>query len=168
MGGAPLRCNWAPTLGLVPDGNSDASFEEGRCTSGYSFMLSDAEIAWGMKKQQAVALSTWEAEIMAGSLAACVAIYLRGLLTELIFPPPGTTKLRMDNSGAINLGHDPVSHAKSKHIHRRELKILELVADGVVKPKYVKSEDNTADIFTKPLGRVAFQKQCATLLGLRA
>ena len=60
-----------------------------------------------------------------------------------------------------------MSHAKSKHIHRRELKIRELVADGTIKPKYVKSEDNTADIFTKPLGRVAFQKHRATLLGLR-
>eukprot|EP00965_Chrysotila_dentata_P026944 894261-Pleurochrysis_carterae.AAC.1 len=63
---------------------------------------------------------------MAGSLAACEAIYLRGLLTELGFPPPGPTELRMDNSGAINLAHDHMSHAKSKHIHRRELKIREL------------------------------------------
>eukprot|EP00965_Chrysotila_dentata_P086912 2868491-Pleurochrysis_carterae.AAC.1 len=60
---------------------------------------------------------------MAGSLAACEAVYSRGLLTELGFPPPGPTELRRDNSGAINLAHDPVSHAKSKHIHRRKLKI---------------------------------------------
>eukprot|EP00965_Chrysotila_dentata_P125553 4151163-Pleurochrysis_carterae.AAC.1 len=46
---------------------------------------------------------------MAGSLAACEAVYLRGLLTELGFPPPGPTELRMYNSGAINLPHDPVS-----------------------------------------------------------
>eukprot|EP00965_Chrysotila_dentata_P025961 861413-Pleurochrysis_carterae.AAC.1 len=70
-------------------------------------MLSDAAIAWGMKKQQSVALSTCEAEIMAGSLVACEAVYLRGLLTELGFPPSGPTELRMDNSGAINLAHDP-------------------------------------------------------------
>eukprot|EP00965_Chrysotila_dentata_P175247 5784695-Pleurochrysis_carterae.AAC.1 len=105
---------------------------------------------------------------MAGSLAACEAIYLRrGLLTELGFPPSGLTELRMENSGAINLAHDPVSHAKSKHIHRRELKIRELVADGAVKPNYVKSEDNTTDIFTKPLARVAVQNSRATLPGLR-
>eukprot|EP00965_Chrysotila_dentata_P227776 6196216-Pleurochrysis_carterae.AAC.2 len=73
---------------------------------------------------------------MAGSLAACKAVYLRSLLTELDFPPPGRTELRMDNSSAINLTHDPVSHARSKHIHRRELKIRELVADyGTIKPK---------------------------------
>ena len=105
---------------------------------------------------------------MAGSLAACEAVYLRSILTELGFPPPGPTELRMDNSGAINLAHDPVYHGRSKHILRRELKIRELVADGVIKPKYVKGPDNTADIFTKSLGRVPFQKHRATLLGLRA
>eukprot|EP00965_Chrysotila_dentata_P227689 6196152-Pleurochrysis_carterae.AAC.4 len=71
----PLRCNWASTLSPVTDGDSDASFEAGRSTSDYSFMLSDAAVAWGMKKQQSViALSTCEAEIMAGSLAACEAV----------------------------------------------------------------------------------------------
>eukprot|EP00965_Chrysotila_dentata_P154569 5107243-Pleurochrysis_carterae.AAC.1 len=48
----------------------------------------------------------------------------------------------MDNSGAINLANDPVSPAKSKHIHLRELKICKLVADGTMKLKYVKSEDS--------------------------
>eukprot|EP00965_Chrysotila_dentata_P182328 6020501-Pleurochrysis_carterae.AAC.3 len=35
MGGAPVRCNWAPTLGPVTHaGDDDASFEAGRSTSG--------------------------------------------------------------------------------------------------------------------------------------
>eukprot|EP00965_Chrysotila_dentata_P040025 1329648-Pleurochrysis_carterae.AAC.2 len=51
---------------------------------------------------------------MAGSLAACEAVYLRGLLTELGFPPSGPTELRMDDSGAINLAHDPVSHTQGQ------------------------------------------------------
>eukprot|EP00965_Chrysotila_dentata_P195167 6176841-Pleurochrysis_carterae.AAC.1 len=107
MGDTPVRCNWTPTLGSVTDGDSDASFEAGRSTSGHSFMLSDAAIAWGMKKQQSMALSTCEAGIMAGSLAACQAVYLHALLTGLGFPSPGPTCLRMDNSGTMNLAHDP-------------------------------------------------------------
>eukprot|EP00965_Chrysotila_dentata_P256308 6212505-Pleurochrysis_carterae.AAC.1 len=55
MGGTPVRCNWATALGpSVTDGDRDASFEAGRSDFGYSFMLSDAAIAWGMKKQQSV------------------------------------------------------------------------------------------------------------------
>eukprot|EP00965_Chrysotila_dentata_P070629 2335212-Pleurochrysis_carterae.AAC.1 len=61
MESAPVRCNWAATLG------PDESLMAGRSTSGYSFMLSDAAIGWGMKKQQSIALSTCEAEIMADS-----------------------------------------------------------------------------------------------------
>eukprot|EP00965_Chrysotila_dentata_P150021 4954978-Pleurochrysis_carterae.AAC.1 len=39
MSGVPVRCNWAPTLGpITEDGDSDASFEAGRSTSGYNFM----------------------------------------------------------------------------------------------------------------------------------
>eukprot|EP00965_Chrysotila_dentata_P255059 6212087-Pleurochrysis_carterae.AAC.2 len=54
MCGTPVCCNWARTLAPVTDGDSDASFEAGRSTSGYSFMLSDAAIAWGIKKQQSL------------------------------------------------------------------------------------------------------------------
>eukprot|EP00965_Chrysotila_dentata_P254422 6211863-Pleurochrysis_carterae.AAC.1 len=93
----------------------------------------------GHEEAKSVALSTCEAEIMTGSLAACEAVYVRDLLTELGFPPPGPTELSMDNSGAMSLAHDPVSHASSKHIHRRELKIRKLITDGAGKPKYVKS-----------------------------
>eukprot|EP00965_Chrysotila_dentata_P223538 6193631-Pleurochrysis_carterae.AAC.8 len=42
MCGTPVRCNWAPTLGQVTDGDSDALLEADRSTSGCSFMLSNA------------------------------------------------------------------------------------------------------------------------------
>eukprot|EP00965_Chrysotila_dentata_P257953 6213055-Pleurochrysis_carterae.AAC.3 len=44
MCGTPVRCNWAPILGPVTHGDSNASFEAGRSASRYNFMLSDA--AW--------------------------------------------------------------------------------------------------------------------------
>eukprot|EP00965_Chrysotila_dentata_P124879 4128483-Pleurochrysis_carterae.AAC.10 len=56
-GGTLVCCNWALPLSPVTDADSDASFETGRSTSGYSFILSDAAIAWGMKKQS-IAMST--------------------------------------------------------------------------------------------------------------
>eukprot|EP00965_Chrysotila_dentata_P241948 6204597-Pleurochrysis_carterae.AAC.1 len=68
----------------------------------------------------------------------------------------------------MNLAHDPdVSHARSKHIHCLERKIRGLVADGTIKPKYVKSEDNTTSFSTNPFGCVAFRKHRATLRSLR-
>jgi len=158
-----VRGEWAPTAGAVTDGLSDASFEQARSTSGYVYLFAKAAIAWCVKKQASIALSSFEAEIMAGSLAACEAVFLRGIHETLGFPQDTPTVLRMDNSGAIDVSNDPVNHAKSKHILRRELHIRELIEAGVVKVKYVKSAENTADIFTKHLERVPFQKHRATL-----
>ena len=161
-----VRATWAPTIGPTIEGASDANWEVQRSTSGYAFDMSNAAVSWGMKKQQSIALYTMEAEIMAGSLASCEAVWLRNILGELGFPQRAPTVLRMDNSAAIDLAHDPVSHASSKHIQRRELFIRELVHDRLVKPLYIKTSENVADIFTKPLSRKDFQRHRAALLGL--
>ena len=94
---------------------------------------------------------------MAGSLAACEAVFLRGLLAFLGMPQVDPTLIRMDNSSAIALAKDPVNHSKSKHILRRELHIRELYQRKIVDIKHVKSADNLADISTKHLDRAAFQ-----------
>ena len=158
--------SFAPTIGpLLEDGSSDANFEVGRSTSGWVWRMSHAAVSWGMKKQQSIALFTTEAEIYASSLAACDGIHLRDSSIERGFPHDAPTVLYVDNQGAIDLAHDPVLHSTTKHIKRRELFIRDLVHDGTIKPKYVKTSDNMADIFTKPLQRQAFQKHRAALMG---
>ena len=156
----------AVTDPMLEDGSSDASFEGGRSTSGYVWRMSGAAVSWGMKKQASVALFTTEAEIMAASLASCDAIFLRDSCIERGFPHDAPSVLCIDNKGAIDLSHDPVHHASTKHIKRRELFIRDLVLDGTIRPVYVKSANNVADIFTKPLQRQLFQKHRAALLGL--
>jgi hypothetical protein len=54
-------------------------------------------ISWSSKRQATVALSTCEAEYMAGAEAAKEIIWLRNLLEELGYPQQGPTILRMDN-----------------------------------------------------------------------
>ena len=60
-------------------------------TSGFVFMLNRAAISWGNNKQTSVALSSCEAELMAGSEAAKEAVYFRRYQEELGYadrPPP--------------------------------------------------------------------------------
>lgn len=52
-------------------------------TTGWLFMLSQATVSWGSKKQVSMALSSCEAEIMAASDAAKEALYLRRFAAEL-------------------------------------------------------------------------------------
>ena len=50
------------------------------------------------------------------------------------------------------------SLARSRHIERRYLKMQEWVAEGKIKVKYINTDENRADMFTKPLDRATFEK----------
>ena len=118
-----------------------------------------------MKKQQTIALSSYEAEVVAGSLAGCEAVFIRGILAEVGQTQSGPTVLKMDNSSAIDLANDPVMHSTSKHIARRDLFIRELVQRDMIKPVFVKTANNVADALTKPLHKGPFLGHRNTLLG---
>ena len=57
-----------------------------------------------------------------------------------------------------------ISNSRTKHIERRHLKIRELVEEMVVRPEFVPTDENVADIMSKPLGRVKFEKFRKVLL----
>jgi hypothetical protein len=51
----------------------------------------------------------------------------------------------------------------NKHIDLRNHYIHELVEQGIIEAKFVRSEDNTSDIFTKNLCQILFEKHQTTL-----
>ena len=58
--------------------------------------------------------------------------------------------INVDNQGAINLAKNPVNHQRSKHIDIKYHFIRSEIQKGNVRLQYVTTEDNVADIFTKP------------------
>ncbi|KAK2994441.1 hypothetical protein RJ640_001257 [Escallonia rubra] len=108
---------------------------------------------WTSKKQSIVTLSTCEAEYVAATLTVCHAIWLRSLLKELSFIQDESTQIYVDIKSAIALAKNPVFHDRRKHIDTRYHFIRESIAKKQVQVKFVKSEDQNADIFTKPLNR---------------
>ena len=143
---------------------SDSDWSTGHSTSGWVILYCGAAIGYGSKRQQSVALSTTEAEIMAASQAAAEIIYFRGILSELgreLDP----TVLYVDNAGAVELAKDMKSCKRSRHIERRYLKVRELVADGEIKVMHVSSHENHADMFTKPLDLDPFEYHFTALSG---
>ena len=109
-------------------------------------------------------MSSTESEIMAASLAALEAIFLRGLLSEVGCVQEDPTVIGIDNQGAIALSKNYISNSRTKHIERRHLKIRELVEQLAVRPEFVPTDENVADIMTKPLGRNKFEKFRRVLL----
>ena len=114
-------------------------------------------ITWSSKKQHIVALSSTEAEYVAQTHAAKEAMYLRTLVEEICgFDKPVT--LNCDNQGAIALSKDNKFHARTKHIDIRYHFIREAVENKKISVKYVPTDENPADIFTKPLPKAKFRR----------
>ena len=133
------------------EGFSDSDWGVKHSTSGHVFRLGSATISWASKKQPSVALSSCEAEIMAGSEAAKEAIYLSSFLNELGVTSSEPPPLHMDNKSAIDLAYNPEHHARTKHIDRRHYFVRECVEQGRLRVPFVSTSDNIADFFTKPL-----------------
>jgi hypothetical protein len=68
------------------------------------------------------------------------------------------TVIMCDNSSTIQLSKNPVFHGKSKHIDVKFHFLRDLVNDGVIKLIYCASENQIADIMTKPLKLEQFEK----------
>lgn len=143
-------------------GYSDASHnidpDDGRSTAGYIFYLGGGPISWSTHKQQTVAMSSCEAEFMAGTEAAKQAIWLQDLLNEITCQPCEKVSIFLDNKSAIALTKNPVFHGRSKHIHRRYHFIRECVENEQIEVKHVPGEEQKADILTKALGRIKFKE----------
>ncbi|KAL2319255.1 hypothetical protein Fmac_028224 [Flemingia macrophylla] len=56
-----------------------------------------------------------------------------------------------DNTAAINLLKNPVMHSRSKHIEIKHHFIRDYVHRGTFELMFINTEEQLADIFTKPL-----------------
>ena len=89
---------------------------------------------------------------MAASEAAKEAIYLKRFLEEFgLHDRDQPVSLACDNQAAINLAYKPEHHKRVKHIERRHFFICEKVEENMIEVPYVRTIDNLADFFTKPL-----------------
>ncbi len=92
---------------------------------------------------------------MAASLAIKEAIWLKGFLEEIGFPP-WSIKLFCDNQGCIANLKNPLYSKYTKHIAVSFHFAREAIGKGQVDIRYVESAKNVADILTKPLPQPVF------------
>ena len=129
------------------------SSSDRKSISGYCFFLNPVgpPISWRSSKQRIVALSSCEAEYVAITDAMKEGNYLRQLYADMTGSKRKTVQLHVDNQGAIALAKNPVHHKRTKHIDIRYHFIRFEIANGIVNLTYIPSEQNIADMFTKPL-----------------
>jgi hypothetical protein len=83
---------------------------------------------------------------------------MKSVLNHLQVGQRGSTVILCDNSSSIKLSKNPIMHGRCKHIDVRFHFLRDLARDGIVELRYCKSEDQIADLMTKPLKLEAFCK----------
>ena len=126
---------------------SDSS--DRRSLSAYSVFLGGSLISWKTKKQTAVSHSSAEAELRAMALVTAEVTWLRWLLEDFGVSVSVATPLLIDSTGALSISRDPKKHELTKHIGVDVYYTRGQVQDGIVAPRYVPSELQLADFFTK-------------------
>ena len=122
------------------------------------FLLSEGAVAWSSKKQPMVTLSTIEAGFVAAASCACQGVWMRRVLEKLGHSQGKCTTVLCDNNSTIKLSKNPIMHGRSKHIDVRFHFLRDLTREGVVKLKHCGTQEQVADIMTKPLKLDVFLK----------
>ena len=139
---------------------SDSDFASDKETRisvfGYIINFCGIPIAWRSKGMKSVVLSTTEAEYMALSEVVKELKFIVQLLQTMNIEVELPITVHVDNVGAIWLSNNRTTSDRTKHIDIRTSFVKEYQEDGKIIIKFVKSEENEADIFTKNTTNVIF------------
>jgi hypothetical protein len=135
-------------------GFSDANFVgcgiDRKSTSMTCHFLVSSLICWSSWKQSSVAQSTTEAKYVAA--ASCCSQILWIVHTMKDFGVRfERVPLMCDNTSAISVAKNPIFHKKMRHVERRHHFLRDHVEKGDIKMRYIDTERQLTDIFTKPL-----------------
>jgi hypothetical protein len=124
--------------------------------TGWVAKLNGDPISWSSKKQRTVALSTCEAELYAEAAAIQEVLWLRGLMKELRLQSNTGSVVHGDNQAAIAVTKNGIRSDRTKHVDIKYHFVTESVEQGEVLLKWVPTNEQQADIFTKALAAPVF------------
>ena len=127
--------------------------------TGFIISYASCPIIWSSRMQTTIALSTTEAEYIALSTALRDVLPLMRLVKEMkdrgfelaVDAPKVHCKVFEDNSGAIELAKVPKMRPRTKHINVVYHHFRHHVENGDVSVLPISTDDQNADLLTKPL-----------------
>ena len=122
---------------------------------GYIICFCGIPTAWRSKGMKSVVLPTTEAEYMALSEVVKELKFIVQLLQTMRIEVELPITVHVDNVGAIWLSNNRTTSDRTKHQFRTSF-VKEYQEDGKIIIKFVKSEENEGDIFTKNTTNVIF------------
>jgi hypothetical protein len=126
-------------------------------------MFAGCPILWSSKLQSEIALSTTEAEYIALSQAMRDLILMQTIMREMTdvfgyMVQQATTHSTVfeDNKGCVDLIAAPTMCPRSRHISIKHHHFREHVRKGLIRIRWISTDMQLADIFTKPLATPKF------------
>jgi hypothetical protein len=149
--------------------NKDTAEEDpstAKSRMGYLLTYAACPIVWCSKLAGPYCLSTTEAEYVSLSVALRQVIPVMDLLEEMkmhgIIKDTRVPKIHCkafeDNSGALEMARMPRMRPRTKHINVSYHHFRSHVANGKITVHAVSTEDQIADLWTKPLNAELFAK----------
>ncbi|GKE54689.1 zinc finger, CCHC-type containing protein [Tanacetum coccineum] len=160
---------FAVVLEAYTDVSWVSNTEDNSSTSGWVFLLGGGAISWASKKQTCITGSIIEYVFVALAAAGKEAEWLRNMILEipLWFKPIASISICCDSAATLENAYRQMYNGKSRHLGARHSMIHELIMNGVVSIKFVRSQQNLADHLTKGLSRNLVLKS-TKVMGLKS
>jgi hypothetical protein len=139
---------------------------DAKSMSGAIILLGDGAVHWTAKKQSQVSLSSMESEYVAMVIGVQDALWLHSLLAELRHSQQQPATLYVDNQSAITYCHTGGDQHRTRHVNIRYHFVRDHIQHQSVIVKWIDSDSQLADLFTKPLYRSVFQRHRDRLLAV--
>ncbi|GBL75923.1 Retrovirus-related Pol polyprotein from transposon TNT 1-94, partial [Araneus ventricosus] len=127
-----------------------------KSVSGYVLMFSNCPILWCCKKQNCICLSSTEAEIIALSKSLQGLLYYKSVINEI--SRMNSISIYEDNQSAIKSVTNENMCGRLKHLDVKLKFIRETLINHCIRVKYVCTENQIADLFTKSLSKCKLYK----------